>query len=659
MNTAQHSSRDPSPGVLTVVHLHSVIAALACLLWFAHATSARADDETANKRTPPDPVQLLRNVEQARLGVASGKLEIAVTSTPPGSPKHGTDRSTLKIVFDGGNRRFETTLRELSIDGSGPDGGEARRKKLEEMGDDREAFVRLGLGQWQENYYCTAYDGSRLLQYMTGGGGTGTTIDDPKRGSLRYAFDPKTLGLDTSHDLRGTVASVLAYQNAIAVTLIQPEQASDAKTWHVRVVTRWNEDRDFWIDRECPTHVVRFERNAPGGKQREVAVSHYSDCRADNPLPRLVEIERFGNGKLWRRVMFEIHQAHYNIPTDPRSWTLAGLNMAIGTAVSDDRILRRIGYWDGSGLSEKFPKDAPASRPIAVPPYAGKLLALAEKDPKSPLALDAAVWIIVNTPEGPDVKKAADILIREHIQNKDLGPLCQRLEDQPSETGLRILHAILERNPHRLPRAYASYALGLYSKQKLDAFDLSDAERLSLRHQATELFERVASEDADVVDQCRGKLGPRAKRQLDELRRLQVGMVAPDIKGRDADGKPFQLSDYRGKVVLLTFSAGWCGPCVLMYPQKRELVKRYSGKPFAVLDVNADEELETLRKSVTKGTITWRCYWDGRNGHIAQSWNVTSWPAIYLIDRQGVIRAKHIRGQELNQAIEHLMTSDK
>ena len=125
-----------------------MIAALACLLWFAHAASARAADETANKRTSPDPIQRLRNVERARLALASGKLEIAVASTPAGLPKHGTDRSTLKIVFDGGNRRFETTLRELSIDGTGPDGGQGR-KKLEEMGDDREAFVRLGLGQWQ------------------------------------------------------------------------------------------------------------------------------------------------------------------------------------------------------------------------------------------------------------------------------------------------------------------------------------------------------------------------------------------------------------------------------------------------------------------------------------------------------------------------------
>jgi thiol-disulfide isomerase/thioredoxin len=659
MSSAQHSSLDSPPGLFTIVDLHPLVALLACLLWFAHATSAPADDETANKRTEPDPVQLLRNVEQARLGLASGKLEIAVASTPPGSPKHGADRSVLKIVFDGDNRRFETTLRELSIDGSGPDGGEARRNKLEEMGDDREAFVRLGLGQWQENYYCTAYDGSRLLQSATGGGGTGTVIDDPRRGSMRQAFDPRTLGLETFPNLTGTVASFLAYQNARAIALVQPDQASDAKTWHVRVTTRWNEERNFWIDRECPTHVIRFERNALGGKQREVAVSHYADCRPENPLPRLVEVEQLWNGKPARRVTLEIRDAHYNIPTDPSSWTLAGLNMPIGTPVVNVRIHRRIGYWDGSGLSEELPTNTQPSQPLAAPPHAGNLLALAEKDPKSPLALDAAVWIIVNTPDGPDVKRAADILIREHIQDKNLGVLCQRLEDQPSETALRVLRAVLERNPHRLPRASASFALGLYLKQKLDAFDMTDVERSSLRREATELFERVASEDADVVSQFRGKLGPRAKRQLDELRRLQVGMVASDIKGRDADGKPFQLSDYRGKVVLLTFSASWCGPCVLMYPQKRELVKHYSGKPFAVLDVNADEELETLRKSVTKGTITWRCYWDGRSGHIARSWNVTSWPAVYLIDRQGVIRAKHIRGQELNQAIEHLMTSDK
>jgi hypothetical protein len=96
-----------------------------------------------------------------------------------------------------------------------------------------------------------------------------------------------------------------------------------------------------------------------------------------------------------------------------------------------------------------------------------------------------------------------------------------------------------------------------------------------------------------------------------------------------------------------------------MYPQKREFVKRYSGKPFAVLDVNADEQLETLRKSVQAGTITWRCWWDAASSKIGQSWNVTSWPTIYLIDRRGIIRAKNLHGQELSQAIEHLMTRDK
>ena len=61
--------------------------------------------------------------------------------------------------------------------------------------------------------------------------------------------------------------------------------------------------------------------------------------------------------------------------------------------------------------------------------------------------------------------------------------------------------------------------------------------------------------------------GPR----LDELRRLGLGRVAPEIEGRDIDGHRFKLSDYRGRVVVLTFSGTWCGPCEAMYPHQREM----------------------------------------------------------------------------------------
>ncbi len=120
-----------------------------------------------------------------------------------------------------------------------------------------------------------------------------------------------------------------------------------------------------------------------------------------------------------------------------------------------------------------------------------------------------------------------------------------------------------------------------------------------------------------------------------------MGRIAPEIQGKDVEGGAFKLSDYRGKVVVLTFSGNWCGPCVGMYPDERELVKRLKDKPFALLSVNTDSDRETLRKSIKDGEITWRCWWDGSmEGPICKEWNVSSFPSVYVLDGTGTIRFK-------------------
>jgi thiol-disulfide isomerase/thioredoxin len=152
-----------------------------------------------------------------------------------------------------------------------------------------------------------------------------------------------------------------------------------------------------------------------------------------------------------------------------------------------------------------------------------------------------------------------------------------------------------------------------------------------------------------------------AARLLFELENLQPGCTAPDIAGEDASGRQFKLSDYRGRVVLLTFSANWCGPCKAMYPAYGKLQTDLADAPFAILAVMGDKEKRTVIQDTGSGEIRWRTWFDGDDGPIATNWNVNEWPTIYLIDHRGVIQS-HVRlrsPERLRAAIDTLLTAQQ
>ncbi|MBB77153.1 MAG: hypothetical protein CMJ75_21825 [Planctomycetaceae bacterium] len=95
-----------------------------------------------------------------------------------------------------------------------------------------------------------------------------------------------------------------------------------------------------------------------------------------------------------------------------------------------------------------------------------------------------------------------------------------------------------------------------------------------------------------------------------------------------------------------------------MYPHERSLVKRLANQPFALIGVNSDpkDKVIAARK---RERITWRSFWDGgdTSGPIATAWNVTAWPVIYILDDQGVIRYKGLRGPAMDEAVDHLLAS--
>ncbi len=145
-------------------------------------------------------------------------------------------------------------------------------------------------------------------------------------------------------------------------------------------------------------------------------------------------------------------------------------------------------------------------------------------------------------------------------------------------------------------------------------------------------------------------------KDLFEMRELAVGKTAPEILGEDLDEKALKLSDFRGRVVVLTFWASWCGPCMAMVPHERQLAARMSGRSFALIGINGDRERDVARAAVTSNSISWPSFWNGGpDGPISDLWNVHSWPTIYVLDAKGVIRFKQVEEEKLDEAVDLLM----
>jgi hypothetical protein len=99
-----------------------------------------------------------------------------------------------------------------------------------------------------------------------------------------------------------------------------------------------------------------------------------------------------------------------------------------------------------------------------------------------------------------------------------------------------------------------------------------------------------------------------------------------------------------------------------MYPHERSLVKKLADKPFALVGVNSDNDLNELKKVLQDEQITWRSFQNQRGSKdapaISSDWNISGWPTLYIIDHKGVIRHKFVGspGDEvLDKAIEKLV----
>ena len=144
---------------------------------------------------------------------------------------------------------------------------------------------------------------------------------------------------------------------------------------------------------------------------------------------------------------------------------------------------------------------------------------------------------------------------------------------------------------------------------------------------------------------------------ISTLENVAVGKVAPDFEMENPEGKMIKLSDFRGKYLLIDFWASWCGPCRKENPNVVKLYKEVQGKDFDILGVSLDNSREAWLKGIEEDGLIWSHVSDvkGWDNRVAKLYGVSSIPHTVLLDKEGVIIEKNLRGEELREKVMELV----
>ena len=177
-------------------------------------------------------------------------------------------------------------------------------------------------------------------------------------------------------------------------------------------------------------------------------------------------------------------------------------------------------------------------------------------------------------------------------------------------------------------------------------------------------FEQVFDPYAGLYKQIRDALKDKYPnhdfvRHLDDKLRGAVfaGMEAPDIKLKDRDGNLRRLSDLRGHVVLIDFWASWCGPCRRENPNVVRIYKKYKDMGFEIFSVSLDNNRDKWLQAIETDGLEWENHvsdlrgWSSAGGRL---YGVTSIPATVLVDKDGTILARNLRGTELENTLKEI-----